>query len=644
MKSLSTNLSTRAKFISGLAFFWLLLFGGLLLIYQNAYHKTLELNGKMTADLVNRSVVEGLFRSMSRGEHGKGFQDFLKDVFSNTPGFRGTMITDMTGRPVWTSSSLCRDELVGHGVNGLIAGASNTGYSALRASDGYWIVTRLLRNERSCGGCHSGTGAWLGAVITEGTMDPERRLEHQRQEIIVFLSLFLLLAAGLLSAYWLLDRSFARPLAALAESIQAIDMVNPAVSKLNHAAGKEISVVVNQFNLLLDRLSDYRKALLSSEEQFRQAQKMEAVGRLAGGVAHDFNNLITAINGYGRMLLQSLPPDDARRQDAEEILIAGDRAASLTRRLLAFSRKQVLKPVTLDLNAAVGSAVKMLQRLIGEDIRLEVSLGASPCCVVLDPGQVDQLLMNLAVNARDAMPGGGTLSIAVGLEDPPENWRAGKPALPAGPLVSLAVADTGTGMTPEVRSHLFEPFFTTKAQGKGTGLGLSTVYGTIKQSGGHIEVETAAGRGTKFLMYFHSAPPPKEEAGPKEEAAPSGGSETILLVEDEEALLKLGRRVLSELGYKVLAAVDATAALAALREHGRPVDLLVTDMRLHGMGGGELARLVSERCPGVKILYVSGHIDPEILEGLPAGDNYLQKPFSPDALAGKVRSVLDSGT
>ncbi|MDA8130742.1 MAG: ATP-binding protein [Elusimicrobia bacterium] len=638
-----TKLSSRAKLISGLALFWLLLSCALLLIYQRAYHSSRELTGRITADLVNQSITSGLEQSMLKGGKGKNFHPFLVDAFSDTPGFHGAIVSDLAGRPVWASSGLGPEKRDRERLVGLIAAAASSGYHAERAADGCWTVLRLLPREGSCSRCHQGQGRWIGAVLSEGTTAPALSQAHKREEIAVFASIVALLVSGLLSFYWLLARYFVRPLAALAESIKATDMDNPAGSKLELAAGKEMGVVIDRFNSLLDRLAESKKALRSSEEQFRQAQKMEAVGRLAGGVAHDFNNLITAINGYGSMLLRSLPPDDARRQDAEEILVAGDRAAALTRRLLAFSRKQVLNPVVLDLNAAVEGASKMLCRLIGEDVRLEVNLGPSPCCITIDPNQVDQVLMNLAVNARDAMPAGGELVITADIADMPESLGAARPGLPAGRLARLTVSDTGTGMTPEVRGHLFEPFFTTKAQGKGTGLGLSTVYGIVKQSGGDIEVETSPGKGTKFLLYFPLSyrPPEAERAA---EAAPRGGNETVLLVEDEESLLKLGRRVLSGLGYSVLAAADGAEALTLLSGHGRPVDLLVTDIRLPGMDGGELARLVSARCPGVKILYVSGRIDPETLAGLPAGDNFLQKPFSPDTLAAKVRRVLGPGT
>jgi len=379
-----------------------------------------------------------------------------------------------------------------------------------------------------------------------------------------------------------------------------------------------------------------------TEEQLRQAQKMESVGRLAGGVAHDFNNLITAINCYAKLVINTLQPEDARREDVLEILAAGDRAAALTRQLLAFSRKQILNPVALSLNEAVENAAKLLRRLIGEDIKLEIKLAPGPCLALLDPGQLDQVLMNLAVNARDAMPGGGGLRVEICRADMPEAWCAGYGLRP-GPLLRLSVTDTGTGMPPDVQEHLFEPFYTTKDISKGTGLGLATVYGIVKQSGGAIEVESAPGRGSAFHIYFPQVSGTGTAAGPEDRPS-EGGRETILFVEDEESLLKLGRRVLAGYGYCVLTASDGPGALEVLRGHGRPVDLLITDLVLPGMDGGELARRVAGQCPGLRVLYMSGYTgDVMDRHGIAEGmKSFMQKPFSPESLAIKVRLVLDS--
>ncbi|MDD5627763.1 MAG: response regulator [Elusimicrobia bacterium] len=376
------------------------------------------------------------------------------------------------------------------------------------------------------------------------------------------------------------------------------------------------------------------------EEEARQAQKMESVGRLAGGVAHDFNNMLSAINGYAQLLQQSLPPDDPRRADAEQILAAGARAAVLTRQLLAFSRRQVLQPRVLDLNNAVSDMTNILKRLLGEDIVLETRLAARPCLVKVDAGQIDQVLLNLAVNARDAMPGGGTLTVATNAAATPDG-----PGLPPGPAVVLSFSDTGLGMSEEVLSHIFEPFFTTKEPGKGTGLGLPTVFGIVKQSGGDIRVKSAPGRGASFSIYLPQAEP---EAAPEpRDAGPQPlprGQETLLFVEDEEAVRNLARRALTAHGYQVLAAADGPQALAALERHGRPVDLLVTDLLLPGgMNGRELARAVAARGLAPKVLFMSGFPDDTVLKDglLEPGLSLLLKPLTPESLLRQLREVLD---
>jgi PAS domain S-box-containing protein len=380
------------------------------------------------------------------------------------------------------------------------------------------------------------------------------------------------------------------------------------------------------------------------EEHLIQSQKMESIGRLAGGVAHDFNNLVTAINGYAQILLNGLPPEDARRADVQEILAAGDRAAGLTRQLLAFSRKQVLKPVVLDLNSAVQGVSKMLGRLIGEHIALEVKTVPGPCLARLDPGQLDQVLINLAVNARDAMPKGGKLCIKTEITDMPQAWRARKTHLKPGPLLRLSVTDTGTGMSSEVKEKLFEPFFSTKEVGRGTGLGLATVYGIVMQSGGEIEVESSIGQGSTFIIYFPMLSE-GETARPVDKNEPlSGGKETVLFVEDEEALLKLGNRILNGLGYTVLTASNGSDALRILSGRAAPVDLIITDMLMPGMSGVELARQAAAQCPGIKILYVSGYTQDAVAMEYVGISNraFIQKPYSPDSLLLKVRLVLDA--
>jgi PAS domain S-box-containing protein len=378
------------------------------------------------------------------------------------------------------------------------------------------------------------------------------------------------------------------------------------------------------------------------EEQCRQAQKMEAVGRLAGGVAHDFNNLLTVINGYSELLLAPLPKDDPGRPLLEQVHKAGVRAAELTRQLLAYGRKQILRPQVLDLGALVADLGAMLQRLIGEDV--ELTLDPAPARVVADPGQLGQVVMNLTVNARDAMPTGGRLAVGTravtlgpGVAHDGADVRAGR-------YVLLTVSDTGCGMTPEVRQHIFEPFFTTKGVGEGTGLGLATVYGIVKQSGGHIAVESEPGRGTTFRIYLPAAPAGEDEGGPKSGERPCPrGSEVVLVVEDEPRLRELARDILRRSGYAVVTAGGEDQAVAEVRAAGGRVDLLLTDVVMPGASGRQVAERVRAEAPGARVLYMSGHTDAAVLRhGLEQGAvHFLQKPFTPAALARKVREVLD---
>jgi two-component system cell cycle sensor histidine kinase/response regulator CckA len=380
------------------------------------------------------------------------------------------------------------------------------------------------------------------------------------------------------------------------------------------------------------------------EEQLRQAQKMEAIGQLAGGVAHDFNNLLTVITGYSDLATRKLQREDPLRRNIEEIKKAGDRAASLTRQLLAFSRKQVLQPKVLDLNAVISELEKMLRRLIGEDVELRTALESGLGSIKADPGQIEQVIMNLAVNARDAMPAGGKLLIETENVSLSEEYAGQHIAVTPGSYVMLAVSDTGTGMDEKTKARIFEPFFTTKELGKGTGLGLSTVYGIVKQSGGSLWVYSEVGRGTTFKVYL---PRVDENAQEYRQATDTGevlqGTETILLAEDEEIVRTLAREILESYGYQVLEAANGGAALLICERHTGAIDLLITDVIMPEMSGRELSERLSQLRPAMKVLYMSGYTDDAIIHQgvLDTGANFIQKPFSPDALAQKVREVLD---
>jgi two-component system cell cycle sensor histidine kinase/response regulator CckA len=379
------------------------------------------------------------------------------------------------------------------------------------------------------------------------------------------------------------------------------------------------------------------------EEQLRQAQRIEAVGRLAGGVAHDFNNLLTAILGYSDIVLEQLPSGDRLRHYVGEIKKAGERAASLTRQLLAFSRQQVLAPLVLDLNAVVADMEKMLRRLIGEDIELVTVLGHDLARVKADPSQLEQVIMNLAVNARDAMPEGGRLSLATANFLVDEAYAQRHVGLKPGPYVTLTVTDTGCGMDAETLSRIFEPFFTTKEKGKGTGLGLSTVYGVVKQSGGYIEVESEPGRGTAFRVYLPQVEESLTNVKEREPAAaPSSGAETILLVEDEESVRTLVESVLRSKGYKVIPAARGDEALALSEQYAQPIALMLVDMVMPRMSGRELARRLAPLHPETKVLFMSGYAGSSASDGLDADTHFIQKPFTSEALARKVRETLDA--
>jgi PAS domain S-box-containing protein len=382
------------------------------------------------------------------------------------------------------------------------------------------------------------------------------------------------------------------------------------------------------------------------EDQLRQSQKLEAIGRLAGGITHDFNNVLTIITGYSDLLLDRIPKDSNLREAVTEINSAGYRAATLTRQLLSFSRKQECQPALLDLNAVVGDLEHMLRRLIGEDVELSIASHATLSTVCADRCQIEQVLVNLAANARDAMPGGGLLTIETQNLELDGTFARMHSGVRPGSYVLLAVTDTGSGMDETTKSHLFEPFFTTKERGRGTGLGLSIVYGIVKQAGGHIWVYSEPGRGSCFKIYLPQvnrlAP---QAAEPPASPVRSGAGETVLVVEDEDHVLDLVSQVLWNNGFRVLQAREGAAALAVAREFKGRIDLMLTDSVMPFMSGRELARRFTDLRPGIKVLYMSGYTEGAVAKsGMLDGDekDFIQKPFSASALVRKIRALLDA--
>ena len=378
------------------------------------------------------------------------------------------------------------------------------------------------------------------------------------------------------------------------------------------------------------------------EEQLAQAQKMEAVGRLAGGVAHDFNNLLTVILGSVELLLDGLEPGHPVQPNAEEIRRAAERAAMLTRQLLAFSRKQVLLPSVLDLDRAVLDGTRMLRHLIGEDIELLTLPDAPGASVKADPTQLTQVILNLAINARDAMPHGGTLAIRTAITSFDVAYASTHPGVVAGEYVTIAVSDTGHGIAPEVLPHIFEPFFTTKPPGLGTGLGLATSYGIVEQSGGHITLESEPGHGTTFFVHLPREGGVGGDSGSRA-AGSEGGRETILLVEDEESVRLVASSRLRAKGYQVIEAANGQEAMVMAAAHQGPIHLLFTDVIMPQMGGVELAARLAQMRPDIRVLYTSGYTqDPVVLHGVSgAEDIFLPKPYVGETLTRRVRELLD---
>ena len=399
------------------------------------------------------------------------------------------------------------------------------------------------------------------------------------------------------------------------------------------------------FGIIQDTTLNYesQEKTRNLQNQLQQSQKMEAVGRLAGGIAHDFNNILTGISGYTEMLLADLHDEHPMHADLMEIKKATDRASSLTAQLLAFSRKQIISPRVLNLNSLLDDSTKMLQRLIGADIEMIFSPGKELGNVKVDPHQIEQILINLAVNARDAMPEGGKLTIETVSVIVDESQLNNKDEIKPGAYVLLAVKDTGCGMSPEIQEHLFEPFFTTKDKHKGTGLGLSMIYGIVQQNNGFIQVHSEVGVGTTFKVYLPTVDEDVEPEQKSKSADLPKGAETILVVEDESLVRSLAQRVLERQGYAVLAVDHGNKAVALANDASIDIDLLLTDVILPDINGRKIYELIAALRPGLRVLYMSGHTEHTITENgiLVEGTNFIQKPFSVPDLVRRVREILN---
>ncbi|MFQ5701922.1 MAG: ATP-binding protein [Acidobacteriota bacterium] len=519
-------------------------------------------------------------------------------------------------------------------------------------------------------------GAPVGSVFLRAdTSELKTALQHYAA-IVGLVLLAALLAAFLLSAR--LQKVISQPILHLAAATRSISVGKDYSIRVEKWGNDELGQLTDGFNEMLAQIQlrddalrkaredlerrveertrqllqetnsrqEVEKALGESEEQLRQSQKMDAIGRLAGGIAHDFNNLLTGILGYSSIVLRNLEPSDPLEKQVREIQKAGKRAASLTRQLLAFSRKQVLEPRVLDLNEMIASLEKMLRRLIGEDIELVTAPSDALGSVKADPGQIEQVILNLVVNARDAMLKGGQIVIETTNVDEQEPTTWHPEWVPVGPHVLLAVSDTGCGMSDETRGRIFEPFFTTKELGKGTGLGLSTVYGIVKQSGGHINVYSEEGVGTTFKIYL----PRVEEAAEtvaRGETLPAlrGGAETILVVEDDETVRTLALSILRMNGYAVLEAPHGGEALLLCETFKSDIHLMLTDVVMPHLNGRDLYDRVLPLRPEMKVLFMSGYTDASVVYqgGLHTGAPFIQKPFTPESLSRKIRQVLDEG-
>ena len=446
--------------------------------------------------------------------------------------------------------------------------------------------------------------------------------------------------AGVALVFVISDR-FTRPLASLVEGVRAVER-GDFTYPLGSSGGDELAQVTRAFDRMRSTLQKNEARRQQLEDQLRQSQKMDALGRLAGGVAHDFNNLLTVIKGHGDLLLGRLEPTDSLHISGLQIVKAADRAASLTRQLLAFCRMQLLQPKVVDLNALVSEMCSLLRRLVREDIAFTFQAGESLGRVKADPGQIEQVIVNLTVNACDAMPEGGKLTIETQNLNVDEKFAATRPPIQPGAYVVLAVTDTGQGMDAGTRARIFEPFFTTKEQGKGTGLGLATVYGVVKQSGGCIWVDSEPGKGARFEVYLPRVEERAESGRLEIPAGPARRTATVLIAEDEEGVRELASEFVSSAGYRVLTAKDGTEALAVAEQSDGPIDLLVTDVVMPKMRGPELAKRLKALHPDLRIVYMSGYLEYNSGNGQFLEEGFfLQKPFSRNTLVSKVDEALN---